>query len=104
MRPKLSLGIAPIQQIALVQQITQAQQIACVQQAVQECTLCKQAISAKRQLQLSTILIERYSICPSCRQRVRREIELAYWYRRRWNHRVKAISKANGWDWKTFEV
>jgi hypothetical protein len=95
MPPKLTLGIAPLQQI------TQTATVACVQKVACECSLCKQTVSAKHQLQLTLIIIELYSMCPSCRQRVRKEIELASWYRRRWDRRMKAISKSKGWDWQS---
>src|SRR5438309_1854089 len=101
MPPKLTLGIAQFQQLATVQHVAHVQKTACVQEVACECSLCKQTISAKRQLPLNLILIEKYGICPSCRQRVRKEIELTSWYRRSWKRRVKAIAKSKGWDWQS---
>ena len=106
MSPKMSLGIMAGQQMSRVTRVEQVQtlaakqQVSCVQKAVQECSLCKQAVSAKQQVPLSTILFEGYGMCPSCGQRVRHEIVSTSWYRRRWSRRFKEISKARGWGWQ----
>jgi uncharacterized protein (UPF0212 family) len=91
MPPKLTLGIIPLQQSSVVQQVTQVQKVACVQELACECSLCKQTVLAHRQLQFELIDIEGYSMCPSCCQRVRKEIAVASWYRKSWNRRIKAI-------------
>jgi hypothetical protein len=65
-----------------------------------ECSLCKQEISMDRQMPMNTILIEAFGMCPSCRQKVSREIEDTYLYRRRWLTFVNEISKRRGWDWQ----
>ena len=71
-----------------------------VQELAQQCSLCKQNIGANRQMPLNTLIIERYAMCPNCRQPVTREIEQAYWYRRKWFSFVQGIAKKNGWEYR----
>jgi hypothetical protein len=49
---------------------------------------------------LNAIIIEAHSMCPNCRQRVNREIEDVYWYRRKWLRFVKSVSQKNGWEYR----
>src|ERR1700722_2347877 len=93
----LELTFAPIRQQSTAHELTTVQEL----RAAQECSLCKQEISAKRQASLNLILIEKYDFCPSCCQRVRKEIASSSWYRRRWKQRVRTISKKNGWGWES---
>jgi hypothetical protein len=71
-----------------------------LQKATQQCSLCNQDISSERQMPFNAIVIEAYSICPNCRQRVTRETENAYWYRRKWLRFVRSVAKKNGWEYR----
>jgi hypothetical protein len=66
----------------------------------QECSLCKQNMSPELQLPLNAIIIEGYGMCPNRCLRVGPETESAYWYRRKWLGRIRAISKKKGWGWE----
>ena len=52
--------------------------------ATAECALCRQLISADRQMPFAMIVKLRYAMCPSCRQPVPTEIKDKYSYRTRW--------------------
>ncbi len=53
--------------------------------AAQECKLCGQEVSAKRQRPFNVIMIEGYSFCPSCHQAVSIEVQRGLDYRLAWH-------------------
>jgi hypothetical protein len=67
---------------------------------IQECRLCFQEVQAAKQLPFNTIMIEAYSMCPSCRQRVSRETENAYSYRVKWLAFVRRVKQRHGLDYR----
>jgi len=71
-----------------------------LQKLAQQCGLCKQDISSEQQMPLNAIIIEAYSMCPNCRQRVSRETENACWYPRKWLLFVQSVAGKNGWEYR----
>jgi hypothetical protein len=58
----------------------------------QDCTLCRQEVSAKRQRPFNVIMIEGYSFCPSCHQEVSLEIQRTVEYRLGWHEFARGLS------------